>query len=202
VGCTEATSTGLVFKDGLTYEEWESVGFDLAKVDKSVQWWIGDWINYGERSYGDTYSAAIDATGMAYHSVKKLSLLCGEFEMGRRRPNLSFKHHAEVWSLEPIEQDRLLDLAENESLSCAKLREKVKELKGIAAPPELKTVDPNESTDSDEYEDIDPPEAEPITFDQTVIRAFERSQLRLGTLRQLLTVLSETEIQILKDWLA
>jgi hypothetical protein len=68
--------------------------------------------------------------------------------------------------------------------------------------PEIETADPAGATDSDEYEDIDPPEAEPITFDQTVIRAFERSQLRLGTLRQLLTVLSETEIQILKDWLA
>jgi hypothetical protein len=217
VGCTEATSTGLVFKDGLTYDEWESVGFDLAKVGKAVQWWIGDWVRHGERKYGETYKAAIDATGVAYQTARNIASACEEFEMSRRRDNLTFKHHVEVQSLDKSEQDELLDQAEKEKWSCAKLRERVKELKGIAAPPEpntpeqpvassvtqeLETVDPTEPTDSEEYEDIDPPEAEPITFDQTVIRAFERSQLRLGTLRQLLTVLSETELQILKEWLA
>jgi hypothetical protein len=65
----------------------------------------------------ETYKAAIEATGMSYSTVTKIASICSAYETCRRRQNLSFNHHVEVWSLPPAQQDKLLDRAEVERLS-------------------------------------------------------------------------------------
>lgn len=52
--------TRLVFKKDLKYNEWESLGQVLKKAEKSVQWWLGDWLNYGEAKYGEKYSQVLE----------------------------------------------------------------------------------------------------------------------------------------------
>lgn len=49
-------------------------------------------------------------------------LLGGEFELSRRRDNLSWSHHREVGGLEPDQQDELLDKAESEDWSIRDMR--------------------------------------------------------------------------------
>jgi hypothetical protein len=38
-------------------------------MEKGVKWWLGDWLNFGERKYGETYSQAIDTTGHSYQAL-------------------------------------------------------------------------------------------------------------------------------------
>ena len=40
------------------YAEWEQCGAVLRQIDGAVQWWLGDWLNYGEHAYGEQYSQA------------------------------------------------------------------------------------------------------------------------------------------------
>jgi hypothetical protein len=198
-GHAEATPTGLSFNDGLSYAEWESVGFDLAKVGKAMQWWIGDWVNYGGKRYGETYKAAIDATGMSYGTVKRFALICQSFEMGRRRPILSFNHHVEVWSLEPDRQDELLERAEAEGLSCAKLREIVRSINCI------------DSSESPDEGDTEPDELLPSptieiqheeSWSEVCVKAFCKVENRLSVVSEIVKTLEPHERSWLMDLLS
>lgn len=200
----ETSETGLTFKEGLSYGDWESIGFDLAKVGKAMQWWIGDWVNYGGKRYGETYKAAIDATGMKLGTVMTMASVCRAFETSRRREVLSFGHHVEVWSLEPDKQDELLDRAEVEGLSCAKLREAVRALKGLKFKVVAKASLPEDCGFEDETsrskaDGCSNEDAE--DYDYPVIKAFQHCDYRLNTLNRIIKMLEPSELDILKSWL-
>lgn len=63
-------------------------------------WWIGDWLRYGERKWGEKYSKAIDVTDLAYQSLVNAKNVAEKFsDFNRRRLNLSWSHHSEVAAL-------------------------------------------------------------------------------------------------------
>lgn len=41
----------------------------MRYIEGAVQWWVGDWLNFGERKYGEKYAQGMDATGYAYQTV-------------------------------------------------------------------------------------------------------------------------------------
>lgn len=45
----EETPTGLIFHSEISKVEWDKMGYTLAGIVKGVNWWIGDWLAYGER---------------------------------------------------------------------------------------------------------------------------------------------------------
>jgi hypothetical protein len=55
-----ATATALELPEGLPEETWREIGRKLAKVERSVLWWIGDWWAFGEREYG-TRKATVES---------------------------------------------------------------------------------------------------------------------------------------------
>jgi hypothetical protein len=147
---TEVETVGLTISSDVTYEEWENIGYELARVGKGWQWWVGDWINFGEKKYGETYKAAIEATGLKRESCHNIASVCRAFEPSRRHEGLTFNHHAEVQGLEPDEQDELLDEASTgKGLSCAAIRERVRAKKAIEGPSaEPMADDESESIDA------------------------------------------------------
>jgi phage N-6-adenine-methyltransferase len=108
----ELTLTSFVLRPGLSYEEYEEVMRTLGVMDKSVQWWIGDALNYGESYYGETYSQAMEETGIEYGTLAIYKHVSSRIEFLRRRKNLSFGHHQNVAALSPMDQDEWLDKAE------------------------------------------------------------------------------------------
>jgi hypothetical protein len=196
-GHAEASPTGLSIGSDLSYAEWESIGFDLAKVGKAMQWWIGDWVNYGGKRYGETYKAAIEATGMSYGTVTTFASVCKAFESSRRKEHLTFTHHMAVWSLEPDQQDELLDRAEAEGLSCAKLREIVRSMNCIETTEESDAVEEAEQDDSPAFD-------EPIQSDweSICVDAFHKAESRLNTLKKIIGELQPHEVALVAEWLA
>ena len=65
------TPITLELPEGLSRQQWEQVGNTLSIMDGAVHWWIGDWLNYGERVWGDGYKLAVDTTGFSYNTVKQ-----------------------------------------------------------------------------------------------------------------------------------
>jgi len=114
----EFTAVGLVLEKNLSFEEWAAVG----KTFTMNQWWVGDWLNYGEKTYGETYRAVAITTGYDEGSLSNLASVSRRIELPRRRGNLSWSHHAEVAGLPIEEQDRLLDWAQTEKASVKDLR--------------------------------------------------------------------------------
>jgi hypothetical protein len=106
----------------LEFANWLRVGHRFGRVSRSCQWWIGDWLAYGNRRYGETYVKAAKITGYDVQTLMNMAYTSVRFEISRRRENVSWSHHATLASLPQPEQDRWLDLIEAERLSVACLR--------------------------------------------------------------------------------
>ena len=122
------TPVALALGEGLTYEQWEAVGADLARVSTGVMWWLGDWWAYGqEHGYdGEWLKRTVDST-LAASTWRNAGTVARKFEPARRRESLPWSFHAEVAALEPRQQDALLDAAEAEGWTQRELRSAVRD---------------------------------------------------------------------------
>lgn len=135
-----ATPTMLALPEHLSFEEWEDVGRTLGRIDSGKRWWVGDWLNYGEKKYGQTYSQGMEATGLSYDSVSNCAWMARKFPITRRREHLSWSHHEVVSKFEPDVADALLDLAGLHGWDRKELREYVESLKNKDSEPTGATV--------------------------------------------------------------
>jgi len=126
IGKFTLAKTGLVIAGDPSYEEWEDCGHFLRQAEKAVQFWIGDWLNYGDKKYGEMYSQAVDETDYAEGSLRNAKWVASQVELSRRRDNLSYSHHAEVAALPPEKQDYWLSEAEEKGLTRSDLRHAIK----------------------------------------------------------------------------
>ena len=123
------TKIGLEAIGKPTYDQWKNCGKFIKKAEQSVQFWLGDWINYGEKVYGKKYNQAIKATDYEQGTLHNASYVARQVEISRRSEVLSYSHHKEVAPLKPKLQDELLNKAEKEKLSTRELRKEVKKAK-------------------------------------------------------------------------
>lgn len=103
-----ATATGLFFADAVPYEVWEALGKRLLLNGRAHQWWLGDWLNEGEKVYGETYTQAIDETGYEYQTLANMAWVASQFGVSRRRENVPWSLHADAAGLEDTLADELL----------------------------------------------------------------------------------------------
>ncbi|MFA6134427.1 MAG: LmbU family transcriptional regulator [Phycisphaerae bacterium] len=126
-GAVEFGPLGLTFHRDLEYSAWERLGTALQYMDSAVHWWIGDWIRYGERRWGEKYAQAIQETPYSYGTLRHDVYVAERVDPCRRRPLLTWSHHQEVASLPPEKQDEWLDQAEQEHWSRETLRQHIRE---------------------------------------------------------------------------
>jgi hypothetical protein len=124
-GC-KITRTSLEIPERTTYEEWERIGGTLQSFYRANKFWIGDWLNFGERKYGETFSQAIEETDFEYHTLQNYKWVANKIEMSLRKDNLSFSHHNLVAGMESKEQKKWLDKAEKEGWDVRTLKEQIK----------------------------------------------------------------------------
>ncbi len=86
------------------------LGRTLATLCQSVYWWIGDFLQYGFRTYGKkaTFDLAQQATGYTRAMLYSCSHIAKRFPPERRVEALTVYHHRAVASLPPDTADRLL----------------------------------------------------------------------------------------------
>lgn len=133
LGGVTFTGTGAVVRGKLTYDDWEQALAFARKAESCAMWWVGDLLNYGETNYGDTYTQAMEASGLEYQTVANAKYVAGQVEFSRRRENLSFSHHDAVASLPPKEQNRWLAKAERENWTRTELRARLRQEKRLSA---------------------------------------------------------------------
>lgn len=114
--------TGIEFPAAMPYDDWWYVGEKLTELSTFTTWGIADWLAFGETTYGESYTQAMDLTGKSYSWLAKLKSLARKIPRGRRRPELSPSHHLEVAHLTPEEQDAWLDYAVDNRLTKDELR--------------------------------------------------------------------------------
>lgn len=146
------TERGLIFPSTpLSYEQWSDLGRRLGRFHIASTLAIGDWINYGESSFGQKYKKALKTTGLEYQALADIAYTARRIAVSRRRENLSISHHREVAKLDPEDQEKWLKTAEEEKLTRRVLRASIKI--GRVFDPE-KDKDPKEqiaSNQADNY---------------------------------------------------
>jgi hypothetical protein len=117
---------GIRFRRDLTFETWTVMGQRIATISNASAWCLGDWLLYGQRTFGDRYREAVDATGLDYQTLRNYAWVARRFELSRRRDNVSFQHHAEVAALPEVAQDLWLDRAQRSGWSRNELRRRIR----------------------------------------------------------------------------
>ncbi len=112
----------LTLADDITIDQWKELGQSLKQVEGSVQFWIGDWLLYGEQNYGEMYKKALEDLEYEYETLRNIKYIAANVKMSLRNDNLTFNHHKEVAKLEPDKQKEFLDKAVEEKLSVRDLR--------------------------------------------------------------------------------
>ncbi|HEX5852670.1 MAG TPA: hypothetical protein VFY36_06225 [Solirubrobacteraceae bacterium] len=106
----------------LERRDWLEAGRRIGEISRCSQWWVGDWLRYGTRRWGDGYTEAAKITGYDPATLRNLAWVASQVDLSLRNDKLTWSHHALVAPLEPEEQRYWLALAERERMSVADLR--------------------------------------------------------------------------------
>jgi hypothetical protein len=112
--------------EDMSFAEWLEYGSRLGLMGRSAGWWIGDWLNYGNHTFGERYVRASRITGYDAQTLMNMAYVASRFDISRRRGKLSWSHHAEIAAMEPEDQDLWLERAETDRLSVRCLREGIR----------------------------------------------------------------------------
>jgi hypothetical protein len=116
------TLTSLELNPNIPYDQWETIFQQLFAMERGSRWWLGDSLNYGEKSYGDTYVQATEFTGLALQTLTDYKWVASRYEFSLRNENLSWSHHRIAAPLEPKLRQKVLCQAEKEGWSVAELK--------------------------------------------------------------------------------
>lgn len=112
----------------ISFERWRQVGANLQQMQRSVNWWAGDWLRFGEERWGEeAYQAVAEITGHGDEALKQAVWVSSKFPEGTRVTELSWAHHRTVSALGPDDRAEMLQQALSERLSTRELLTRVKE---------------------------------------------------------------------------
>jgi hypothetical protein len=120
----------------LTVNEWQTVGPRIGLASKSANWWLGDWVRFGQRRYDQRYQRASELTGYDEQTLMNLAYVAGRFEISRRRETVPWSHHAELAKLDVADQELWLNRVTTRKLSVRKLRAELRDAERGAADSE------------------------------------------------------------------
>ena len=130
-----------VLPPALPFERWEQIGVSLQQMHRSVNWWVADWLLYGEAHYGqDAYQAVQAATGRGDESLSQVVWVARAFPPHTRVPSLSWSHHRAAAELPADERQAVLREAAEQQLSTRQLIERVRD-RQAAISAESRAVD-------------------------------------------------------------
>ena len=122
----EPFNVGLKIDPSTTYDEWSEKGKELATLigvyNRNLQWWLGDWIIFGEDRFPSKYSQALEISMYNIGTLRNVVYVCRNVPPGNRNPRLSFNHHAAVAKVPKERQKKLLKSAEERCLSVRDFR--------------------------------------------------------------------------------
>jgi len=87
--------TELVIESGLSEREWMRLGAAISRVCSSANWWIGDYIQFGIKTYGisPAYTLAQQVSNYSRTFLYSVAGTARRFAPSERSPKLSFYHY-------------------------------------------------------------------------------------------------------------
>lgn len=136
------------------FEQWLGFLRLFGTANRSLNWWIGDALNFGEKLYGENAAQAIESTtkerydlmervtGMERQTLMNIASIAGRIARERRRPELLFWIHGIVAKLEPEEQVMWLQRTVDEGWHTSDLKAAIKAATGQEPPAPVEGDEP------------------------------------------------------------
>lgn len=122
IGAFTLAPARLVVNGHKSLEEWEQSARVLFDIQRSVYWWIGDMIVFGEQQFGDELYQVADDT-VSVDMINRCVSVSREFPPNERHQALSWTHHQLVVPYKKPMQQALLKKAEDNKWSTQQFRE-------------------------------------------------------------------------------
>lgn len=123
------SATGLHLPEGLSVEAWQEVGRKLHSIQGSLMWWIGDWLAFGERRYGETYKEAMEVTGYSLQHLTDAKYVAQAYAPSDRSEKVGWSFHKAAASRPVLERRELISLAAENGWSRRELVEEIQRRK-------------------------------------------------------------------------
>ena len=122
-----------------TFDQAQEITNSLDAMTRNMQWWVGDWLNYCESLFPETWTQLLPDVGRANKSIMNWKYVADRVSKNGRYENLSFSHHAVVAKMESERQEHWLQMASEGGWTEKRLRD---EIKGEAGdkPPKIQFV--------------------------------------------------------------
>lgn len=130
--------------DGMTLEGWTAAGRRLGLIGRGMQWWLGDWIRFGNARWGERYREASRITGYEVGTLRNMAWVSGQFDRSLRRKDLSWSHYPLLAKLPPDQRPEWIERAVEDRLSVEDLRIELRRVH-----PDQGATDPPRETDGD-----------------------------------------------------
>jgi hypothetical protein len=156
----ELSKTAFAIPPDLSFDEWAEMGSTLVTIAQAAMWWVGDWLRYGEFTYGDKYLQAVEATGYAASTLKNAQWVADRFPPEERDERLTHSHYVKAAGLEKSVRTDLLRRAADEGMSVGEVAGRAKVLAAKAEEAErpkagkVEVIDPEPPTTRTEAIDL------------------------------------------------
>jgi len=128
------TDKGLELADDTPYAVWERIGGVLQEQKQLMDVYLGDWLNFGERRWGQRYTQAVKVTGLGVGTLMNTASIARRMEPEARilGDGVTFSHWAPVAKLDgpDVKKDWLLK-AQQGGWSCQRLRREIDLASGV-----------------------------------------------------------------------
>lgn len=125
------------------------LGKALQQMGASLPWWVGDWLNFGEYSWGEMYAQAIEITGLSESVLQNYKWVADKIPPERRRPSLSWSIHRVVAPFMLDDQERWLGEAQDAGYTVNELLRAIQTERLAILPPEIKHEEENDAEAGD-----------------------------------------------------
>lgn len=105
------SSVGLHIAGEIDHDEWDAFIEGLQQLEQSVALIIGDWLAYGDRTWGVTYDQMARRLKRSPDTLRDYAWVCGSVEISLRKDNLTLNHYKAVAKLPYEEQAAWLSKA-------------------------------------------------------------------------------------------
>ncbi len=119
----------------IAYDTYESLGAFLGEFKSRVNFYLGDWLIFGEGTFGERWAQAAEATGLAEQTLLRIMAVCRGVPPSRRRDDVSWSVHAAVYTLPAREQRTWLARAAEHRWGYAELRKAMQAARRDEEPP-------------------------------------------------------------------
>ena len=109
--------------------DWEKSTKVVLMLQRSVNWWIGDIIVYGEQRFGDDIYQVFDPDYVSESLLERCVWMSRQYKPQDRNPSLSWTHHKEVASFPHAVRMAILAKAAMNNWGTTEIREYAKRLR-------------------------------------------------------------------------